>query len=150
PPCWDAPLGPLYIPPSLLPSFPHRPMTTPSGIRRTAWGDRWAESSGLRRDRLVLLGHRDQLVEGLRIVDRDLAEHLPVQQDARALHAVDEAAVGHAAHAAGRRKARDPERPEVALAGAAIAPREAGSAPERHARLLLVTVLRAVVAAGFP
>jgi hypothetical protein len=89
----------------------------------------------------------DKLIERLGIVDRDLAEHFAIEQNASALDAVDEAAVAGAAHAAGGSDACDPQAAEIAAAQTAIDERLAAGTHDRDLGLLLVTVFGSPVAA---
>src|ERR1043165_608109 len=90
--------------------------------------------SGLRRRaHRGLYGLRHQLIEDLRVVDRDLAEHLAVQQVTGHFQPVDEQAVARAAHPARGRDTRDPQGSHVALA---VAPIAIGIRPRADERVL--------------
>src|SRR5260370_11253617 len=58
----------------------------------------------------------DQFAEGLRIANRQVREHLPIDVDAGQLEAMHELVVGHALAAGGRVDPGDPELAHIALA----------------------------------
>src|SRR5262245_55223986 len=70
-------------------------------------------------ERHLGLGH--ERCESLRLMDRQVRQHLAVDLDAGLVQAVDEAAVGQAVLAGGGVDALHPQRPEVALARLAVA-----------------------------
>src|SRR5690606_3364323 len=72
--------------------------------------------SGERRLRLV-----DQRLEGFRLADGEIGEHLAVDLDPGLAEAVDKSAVGHAELAHGGIDALDPQGTEGALARLAVA-----------------------------
>ena len=100
-------------------------------------------------DRAVRACRGDQRVKRGWIVDRDFAEHLAIQQAARAGQAVDHQAVLEAAHPARCSDARDPELAIVAAAQAAVTPHVAQGAHDGDLGLLLEAALGSVVTAGF-
>ena len=88
------------------------------------------------------LGALDERGERGRIADGEVGEDLAVDLDARGVQAVDEPAVADAVLAAGGVDPLDPQPPEVALAGAAVAERVLQacmtcSLADRYERLLL-------------
>ena len=100
-------------------------------------------------DRAVRARRGDQRVKRGWIVDGDFAEHLAIQQAARAGQAVDQQAVLEAAHPARCSDARDPELAIVAAAQAAVTPHVAQGAHDGDLGLLLEAALGSVVTAGF-
>ena len=112
------------------------------------------DSGGLDRLGVMLNGavcprRCDQCVKRCWIVDSDFAEHLAIQQAARAGQAVDEQAVLEAAHPARRGDAGDPELTVVAAAQAAVTPHVAQGAHDSNLGLLLEAALGSVVTASF-
>ena len=75
-----------------------------------------------------VLGDLDERLEALGIVDRDLAQHLAVQRDARLGETGDELGVADPLGARRRVDAGDPELAEVALLELAVDRRKAHGA----------------------
>src|SRR5919198_2836917 len=74
-----------------------------------------------RRLRGCLPGSLGKSAKRLRIVDRDIGEHLAVDLHAGLVQAVDQLRVAHALATRGRVDADDPQAPEVALSAAPVA-----------------------------
>ena len=108
-----------------------------------------ADRSGRRARLGVFKCGLDQLIEGLGIFNRGLAEHLPVQEDASSLYAIDEDAVSSPPHTACGRDSGDPQSSIISLAVTSVAVRKPTSTHQGDFRLLLVAALCAVVSAGF-
>ena len=87
--------------------------------------------------RLVRSRHmRSKTVEGHRIVDRNFAEHLSIQQNICVAEGRDKLAVSNSAHSACCGDTSDPKAAEISATKASMNPRIAPSAHQRNLGLL--------------
>ena len=100
--------------------------------------------------RLVRSRHmRSKTVEGHRIVDRNFAEHLSIEQNICVAEGRDKLAVSNSAHSACCGDTSDPKAAEISATKASMNPRIASSTHQRNLGLLFQTTLGPEISTRF-